>query len=388
MFLIYRLVIIYKMREFKPILALEELKQSRQITVHVMTHDGKESLITVYAGDQIKAIKEKILGEEGAKDVPNYKVILLSPRRVLEDQKTIEQEGLIDDDRFLIFPKRKDAGNPFKYTSSSIKGPDLPAIKKATLHIGEEKGTAATNTGIGCPGMFDFFGELKKILISLTEVASLLQYVNNDEEQNSDTEAEDHDIPIDPLCLGKLTDMGFSEPHCRKALIINRMCPVQAMEWLLLHSEDVDIDRPLTSDELASYIPESRIKGKRSLVKKKEFVPNPRSVNKLKEMGFSESEVLDALKYSANNQERALDWLLGDRQTAEVTPDGGLDPQSPLYIAIMDHPVVQLGMTNPRILHAFEDMLENPNNSGQYINDPEIGPVLLQISRIVQSFSR
>ena len=62
------------MREFKPILPLEELKQSRQITVHVMTHDGKESLITVYAGEQIKAIKEKLLGEEGAKDVPNYKV--------------------------------------------------------------------------------------------------------------------------------------------------------------------------------------------------------------------------------------------------------------------------------------------------------------------------
>lgn len=37
---------------------------------------------------------------------------------------------------------------------------------------------------------------------------------------------------------------------------------------------------------------------------------------------------------------------------------------------------------------AFEDMLENPNTSAQYINDPEIGPVLLQISRIVQSFSR
>ena len=166
------------------------------------------------------------------------------------------------------------------------------------------------------------------------------------------------------------------------------MCPVQAMEWLLLHAEDADIDRPLTNDEIASYIPESRIKGKRCLIKKKEFVPNARSVNKLKEMGFSESEVLDALKYCGNNQERALDWLLGDRQTTDLTPDGGLDPQSPLYIAIMDHPVVQLGMTNPRILHAFEDMLENPNNSGQYINDPEIGPVLLQISRIVQSFSR
>lgn len=37
---------------------------------------------------------------------------------------------------------------------------------------------------------------------------------------------------------------------------------------------------------------------------------------------------------------------------------------------------------------AFEDMLENPSTSSFYINDPETGPVLLQVSRIVQGFAR
>ena len=182
--------------------------------------------------------------------------------------------------------------------------------------------------------------------------------------------------------------MGFSENRGRKALILNRMCPVQSMEWLLQHETDEDIDKPLTPEDIASYLPEKRNKRKRGSGKKKEFVANARAVTNLKEMGFEEKDVLEALKISGNNQERALDWLLGDRQVTDQNSDGGLDPNSPLYTAIMNHPVVQLGMTNPRILHAFEDMLENPNNSGQYINDPEIGPVLLQISRIVQSFSR
>ena len=165
------------------------------------------------------------------------------------------------------------------------------------------------------------------------------------------------------------------------------------MEWLLQHSDDENIDEPLTPEELSVLLAENNTtassKRKRGAPgKKKEFVANPKGVSNLREMGFEEKDALMALKIFSNNQARALDWLLGDRQVPDRTPDEGLDPDSPLYSAIMDHPVVQLGLTNPRILHAFEDMLDNPNNSGQYINDPEIGPVLLQISRIVQSFSR
>lgn len=195
-------------------------------------------------------------------------------------------------------------------------------------------------------------------------------------------------------------DMGFEEPRSRKALLLNKMHPMRAMEWLLQHSDDENIDQPLTPDELSVLAAEnatntsagsssSRTKRKRGAPgKKKEFVANPKLVSNLREMGFDEKDALMALKINSNNEVRALDWLLGDRQVPDRIPDDGLDPDSPLYSAIMDHPVVQLGLTNPRILHAFEDMLENSNNSGQYINDPEIGPVLLQISRIVQSFSR
>lgn len=383
------------MREFKPILGIDEISKSRLINVSVITQDGKETSITLSAADQVKLIKEKLLGDAAAKDLPSYKVILLSPRRVLEDQRTIEQEGIVEDDQFIVCSKRRwNGSSPFRKNNSySSKGPDCAVIKKYTEFLGNEKGSAAEALpGLAYAGMFDFFGELKRILVSLTDVASLVQHVNTEDgqEESENMDTDEEDVQIDPLLLQKLTDMGFAEAHGRKALIINQMCPLQAMEWLLQHVKDEDIDRPLTSEEIAYYIPEKGRKRRRAGANpKREFKANPRVLSNLKEMGFEEKDILEALQNTNNNEERALDWLLGIRQqSADSNPDGGLDPSSPLYTAIMDHPVVQLGMTNPRILHAFEDMLENPGNSGQYINDPEIGPVLLQISRIVQSFSR
>ena len=180
--------------------------------------------------------------------------------------------------------------------------------------------------------------------------------------------------------------MGFAEQRSKKALILNKMNVHEAIKWLMLHQDDADIDTPLPPEVIKYVVNENHpTKRRRAGLRKKEFVPNPSAVTLIKEMGFEEEEIIMALKITSNNEERALDWLVGDRK---VPDHSGLDPNSPLYSAIMDHPVVQLGLTNPRILHAFEDMLDNPSNSGQYINDPEIGPVLLQISRIVQSFSR
>ncbi|KXJ07692.1 Ubiquitin-associated domain-containing protein 1, partial [Exaiptasia diaphana] len=105
-----------------------------------------------------------------------------------------------------------------------------------------------------------------------------------------------------------------------------------------------------------------------------------KAVENLKEMGFQEEEILIALKVTGNSQEAACEWLLGDKKGNLENIDDGLDPESPIYKAIMENPMVQLSLYNPRVLAAFEDMLENPHNSNLYISDADTGPVLLQIS--------
>lgn len=44
------------------------------------------------------------------------------------------------------------------------------------------------------------------------------------------------------------------------------------------------------------------------------------------------------------------EWLLGDRKPSPEELDQGIDPDSPLFRAILDNPVVQLGLTNPKTL--------------------------------------
>ena len=64
----------------------------------------------------------------------------------------------------------------------------------------EEQGSGATSPPMGFAGMFDFFGELKRILVSLTEVASLVQHVNCDESnanaESCDMETEEPEIQV------------------------------------------------------------------------------------------------------------------------------------------------------------------------------------------------
>ena len=62
------------MRELKPLLGLDDINKIRTINLHVLTLDGKDTSVTVAPTDHIKSIKDKLLGEEGAKDSPNYKV--------------------------------------------------------------------------------------------------------------------------------------------------------------------------------------------------------------------------------------------------------------------------------------------------------------------------
>jgi len=337
--------------------------------------------------DTIKSVKEKVLDEKHAKEYAIYRVVLARNRKALEDVKTLEQEGVEDNDELVIWKRRRDVPNvTMSRKVAACKTVEWETVEKCTERLEEEQGQSATQS-TGTPVLFDFIAELKRILTSLVEVASLLQTVNAEDKEDSDMETDELEIEVDRFALKQLMDMGFPENRAKKALIINRMSQVQAMEWLLIHDSDSDIDNPLSQEEVLSYLPE-----RRKLLPRKtgarEFTPNPRAVRNLLDMGFEEQDIMQALKISGNHQESALEWLLGDREQLSNRTEPGLDPTSPMYASIMEHPVVQLGMTNPRILHAFEDMLENPNTSAQYINDPEIGPVLLQISRIVQSFSR
>ncbi|XP_032334646.1 ubiquitin-associated domain-containing protein 1 isoform X3 [Camelus ferus] len=292
-----------------------------------------------------------------------------------------------------------------KHKKQEQKAPDRDAIFRATANLPSynmDRAVVQTN-------MRDFQTELRKILVSLIEVAQKLLALNPDavelfKKANAMLD-EDEDERVDEAALRQLTEMGFPESRAAKALRLNHMSVPQAMEWLIEHAEDPTIDTPLpgpaeqgeagaeasaaagtsTEDEEAR---DELTEIFKKIRRKREFRPDARAVISLMEMGFDEQEVMDALRVNNNQQNAACEWLLGDRKPSPEELDKGIDPESPLFQAILDNPVVQLGLTNPKTLLAFEDMLENPLNSTQWMNDPETGPVMLQISRIFQTLNR
>lgn len=411
----------------------EKIFAGKVLKIHICTMDGTEWLEEVTEDTTVEKLKEKCLKHyvhgslEDPKTLTHHKLIHAATERVLTDTKTVADENLKDKEVLLLIKKRPPPTPPKMAEVSTDekkkqdnKAPDKDAILKATANLS----TRHTDRTVTQHNIRDFQTELRKILVSLIEVAQKLLALNPDavelfKKANAMLD-EDEEDRVDETALQQLTEMGFPESRAIKALRLNHMSVTQAMEWLIEHVDDPSVDAPLPGQDssgaaaaAAAATPGPSASGAnllRSLSsqsstdessrqdelteifkrirRKREFRPDSRAVIALMEMGFDEKEVIDALRVNNNQQDAACEWLLGDRKPSPEDMDKGIDTNSPLFQAILENPVVQLGLTNPKTLLAFEDMLENPLNSTQWMNDPETGPVMLQISRIFQTLNR
>uniref|UniRef100_A0A4W6EGR6 Ubiquitin-associated domain-containing protein 1 n=1 Tax=Lates calcarifer TaxID=8187 RepID=A0A4W6EGR6_LATCA len=412
----------------------EKIFAGKVLKIHICTVDGTEWLEEVTEDTTVEKLKEKCLKHyvhgnlEDPKTLTHHKLIHAATERVLTDTKTVADENLKDKDVLLLIKKRPPPTAPKMADVSSDekkkqdnKAPDKDAILKATANLS----TRHTDRTVTQHNIRDFQTELRKILVSLIEVAQKLLALNPDavelfKKANAMLD-EDEEDRVDETALQQLTEMGFPESRAIKALRLNHMSVTQAMEWLIEHVDDPSVDTPLPGQDssgaagataAATPGPSASASASASaflssqsstdessrqdelteifkrIRRKREFRPDSRAVIALMEMGFDEKEVIDALRVNNNQQDAACEWLLGDRKPSPEDLDKGIDTNSPLFQAILENPVVQLGLTNPKTLLAFEDMLENPLNSTQWMNDPETGPVMLQISRIFQTLNR
>ncbi|KAF4797694.1 Ubiquitin-associated domain-containing protein 1 [Turdus rufiventris] len=402
----------------------EKIFAGKVLRLHVCTMEGAEWLEEVPEDTTVEKLKERCLKHclpgslEDPKTVTHHKLIHATSEKVLTDTKTVLEENIQDRDVLLLVKKRAPALLPKmadvvaeEKRKQEQKAPDKDAILKATANLPAR----SVDRTVSHHNMRDFQTELRKILVSLIEVAQKLLALNPDavelfKKANAMLD-EDEEDRVDEIALRQLTEMGFPESRAVKALRLNHMSVTQAMEWLIEHADDPAVDAPLpgqppaeapaegaassaeaaagaSSEEGGEEAKDELTEIFKKIRRKREFRPDPRAVIALMEMGFDEKEVVDALRVNNNQQNAACEWLLGDRKPSPEDLDKGIDTNSPLFQAILENPVVQLGLTNPKTLLAFEDMLENPLNSTQWMNDPETGPVMLQISRIFQTLNR
>lgn len=225
-------------------------------------------------------------------------------------------------------------------------------------------------------------------------------------------EAKRKEDDVNESALQQLVDMGFSTEKAKRALKLNNMSPLEAMDWLLaydsstqatfsssmsgsynmmpavhhhlMHQQNKDTDR--SSDRNAVLYPDvENVVQAHRLFKRKTFKVNSKAVNNLKQMGFDDQEVLDALWIHTNNEVAACEWLLSERRPNSQDLKYGLKSSSPVYKGIMSDATIQLGLLKPRIFFSLLQLLEEPNSMGRWLNDAETSPVLSQIFRIYHS---
>ncbi|KAG0058994.1 hypothetical protein BGZ89_000800 [Linnemannia elongata] len=115
---------------------------------------------------------------------------------------------------------------------------------------------------------------------------------------------------FDEAAMEQLQMMGFPLIRCQKALLAtgNQGSEV-AMDWLIQHMEDPDIDDPIVTSAPTGGAPEA----------------NPEQISQLADMGFTDKQAKKALKETGGNMERAVEWLFSHMDTPmdddeEATP--------------------------------------------------------------------
>ncbi|GFG37134.1 hypothetical protein Cfor_05794, partial [Coptotermes formosanus] len=261
-------------------------------------------------------------------------------------------------------------------TADSIRGPSAEEIRVVTKNVAEK------NTLKLHPLEFaaDFQSEIRKILISMVEASARIITPCPDADEVSEViqerlHARTKSEP-DLRAVSQLMDMGFSEHVASRALHLNRMNPSEALEWLLENrvdeeSEDAkELKQEAASgclrrqqEAVASGTSDHNKVKSASLIqlvatlldslrisKRRDFKPDTKALQNLMDMGFPEEDICDALHVTGNNQSAACEWLLGDRHPSLEDMDTGLDPDGPMYNAIMSNPAIRLSLSSPKML--------------------------------------
>lgn len=236
----------------------EKIFAGKVLRLHICAADGAEWQEEASEDTSVEQLKERCLRHcahgslEDPKSVAHHKLIHAASERVLSDTRTVSEESVQDRDVLLLIKRRTPAPLPKMADVSAEekkkqdqKAPDRDAIFRATAKLpsyGADRAAAQTSPR-------DFQTELRRILVSLIEVAQKLLALNPDavelfKKANAMLD-EDEEERLDEAALRQLTEMGFPESRAAKALRLNHMSVPQAMEWLIEHAEDPTIDAPL-----------------------------------------------------------------------------------------------------------------------------------------------
>ncbi|KAI1289725.1 Ubiquitin-associated domain-containing protein 1 [Halotydeus destructor] len=344
-----------------------------------------------------------------------YKLVSIGRKKVLSDDAMLRDEEIADGDIILLLPRCSASSTPPNENVQKDvrgRGPSEGEIIAATANLPPKNMDRKPTELSQCQ---DFTRELRKILVSLVsystkllrshpEISPIVKEMKPEAEVEAiQRQGEDN---INREALQQLMDMGFPCERAKRALKLNNMSPLEAMDWLLAYestssvfshpatlslmpSSSLQSSRDKSSSEspssFAIYSDVPAIVESYRVYKRQQSKPNTKAYANMKQMGFDENEVLDALWVHYNNEVSACEWLLSDRRPKSEDLKKGLKQDSPIYKALISNATVQLGLIRPKTFFAFLHLIEEPNSTGKWLNDAELSPILSQIFRIYHS---
>lgn len=343
--------------------------------------------------------------EDGSRiDQPNDLKLIFQKKWLQNYEQTLAEAGISNHTKLVVLLKRPEK------TLRSV-GPDLPPVTQTnidifTKHFSIASSSSASSSNTNSASsiantLAALFGaplrssrstssrpqnlvgrHIRDVVLTLAQIGASIQGLDVPSDgESSSSEPQDlaSKLQVDQESLNQLLQMGFEEEICKKALLLHRMSPTLAMEWILEHSSDPNAKDPLTSEQIEMIIR-----------RKNKFQANPIASRQLEDMGFNKNDVYLALRASKNNIDRACNWLLGDRESLQINLEEEeepkrLDGKNPIILALLSIPKIQIALKNPRVVTALSGLAADMSNISQVLNEQEISPVIIFITQYVQS---
>lgn len=337
------------------------------INIKARTNHGQYISFEIQPNDTITTLNATL---HKLVNIPHDSQKVILKGKILPSSGTITDSGLRDGDSVIVLSRRSKPEPPALDTTPE---PDAAAIRKA---IAKSKGVEEKD--IEDEEEPEYKSQLQDLVNSLFGNFTFNQPAAAPLPASVNPSAES---------IAQLTDMGFTEAQARRALVLNRLSVEQATNWLLEHGDEVPPEQPAAPAPAAASAAGEMIGGGGQvpipIVGRVQMAETDGLTveQRLLEMGFPSEEVTRALRATGNNYEAAMAMLLGENDEDE----NAFDEDSPIVRAIFSNPIVGAGLSNPRVMQAFRAMVENPASVANYIADPEVGPLILQVHAILQN---
>jgi|TARA_B110000261_G_scaffold1_1_gene9 Kip1 ubiquitination-promoting complex protein 2 len=354
--------------------------------------NGAKELDNIAAHDTVDKLKARLFESSLVDLLPSRQRLIHSGRTLANGDELLSDAGVVEGDIVVVVKQR--GGENWKQCESSQSGPDTAHINRVMAKAGATT-SASSPPSVGSRGLNSSFEGLRvgtPALMPTSDGQSPEAYATV---ASREGRIEGITFPEpNAEAMATLLDMGFAEARAKKALLLHRNHPGAAMEWLLEVGDGSEADAELTDVQIRQVMStlgtsQTMFRGPREPAGE----PDEANVQRLVEMGFPRDEVLAALTATHNDHDAACAWLLGERGGGRLRAmqdvDGGMgargNPESMQMLLgdILSHPTIQEGMRSERVLQAFQSMIEDPSSAHDYMNDPEVGPILLRVHSIL-----